>query len=106
MIARCVDRDDLARVKLFSTLSRRQLSGLARQTKVRQFGPGVEVVSEGTMSGVGFFIVVEGEAAVMVDAQEVARLGPGDYVGETRTRHRGREDGDGHGRHASAVTAT
>ena len=74
--------DDLARVKLFSTLSRRQLSRLARQTKVRQFRPGVEVLSQDTMSGVGFFIVVEGEAAVTVDAQEVARLGPGDYFGE------------------------
>ena len=34
------------------------------------------------MSGVGFFIVAEGEAAVSVDGQEVARLGPGDHFGE------------------------
>ena len=74
--------DDLARVKLFSALSRRQLSRLARQTKVRQFGPGVEVLSEGTMSGVGFFVIVEGEAVVSVEGQEVVRLGPGDHFGE------------------------
>ncbi|MGH3001331.1 MAG: cyclic nucleotide-binding domain-containing protein [Gaiellaceae bacterium] len=43
------------------------------------------------MSGVGFFffffffffiIVVEGEASVLVDEREVARLGPGDHFGE------------------------
>jgi CRP-like cAMP-binding protein len=74
--------DDLERVRLFSGLNRRQLRKLAQQVKEREFRPGVAVVKEGTMSGVGFFIVAEGEAAVSVDGQEVARLGPGDYFGE------------------------
>jgi CRP-like cAMP-binding protein len=74
--------EDLARVKLFSGLSKRQLSKLARQVKVREFRPGVDVVTEGTMSGVGFFIIASGEAAVRVDGAEVARLGPGDHFGE------------------------
>lgn len=34
------------------------------------------------MSGVGFFIVAEGEASVSVDGSEVARIGPGDHFGE------------------------
>lgn len=34
------------------------------------------------MSGVGFFIIVDGEAAVSVDGTRVATLGPGDYFGE------------------------
>ena len=34
------------------------------------------------MSGVGFFIVAEGEAAVSVGGKEVARVGPGDHFGE------------------------
>jgi CRP/FNR family cyclic AMP-dependent transcriptional regulator len=34
------------------------------------------------MSGVGFFIIAAGEAAVTVEGAEVARLGPGDYFGE------------------------
>ena len=34
------------------------------------------------MSGVGFFIVAEGEASVTVDGREVARIGPGDHFGE------------------------
>jgi CRP-like cAMP-binding protein len=74
--------DDLAKVRLFSGLSKRQLSRLARRVKVRQFRPGVDVVVEGTMSGVGFFIISEGEASVTVDGREVARIGPGDHFGE------------------------
>jgi CRP-like cAMP-binding protein len=74
--------DELARVKLFGCLNQRQLRRLAKSVKVREFRPGVAVVTEGTMSGVGFFIVAEGEASVSVDGQEVARIGPGDHFGE------------------------
>ena len=34
------------------------------------------------MSGVGFFIVAEGEASVSVDGNEVATIAPGDHFGE------------------------
>jgi CRP/FNR family transcriptional regulator, cyclic AMP receptor protein len=34
------------------------------------------------MSGVGFFVIAEGEAAVILDGTRVATLGPGDYFGE------------------------
>ncbi len=74
--------DELARVRLFSGLSQRQLRQLARYAKERSFRPGTCVVSEGTMSGVGFFIVAEGEATVSVEGAEVARIGPGDHFGE------------------------
>ena len=74
--------DELARVRLFACLSQRQLKRLARTVKVREYRPGVDVVKEGTMSGVGFFIVAEGEASVSVDGEEVARIGPGDHFGE------------------------
>jgi CRP-like cAMP-binding protein len=74
--------DDLRRVPLFSGLSQRQLRQLARVVKEREYRPGVSVVRQGKMSGIGFFIVVEGTAAVVVDDQEVAKLGPGDHFGE------------------------
>jgi CRP-like cAMP-binding protein len=74
--------EDLARVRLFACLSQRQLKKLAKTVKVREFRPGVEVVSEGTMSGVGFFILAEGEASISVDGSEVATIGPGDHFGE------------------------
>ena len=74
--------DELRGIRLFSRLSQRQLRQLARLAKERQFRPGVVVVKENTMSGVGMFIVVDGEALVSVDGSEVARIGPGDHFGE------------------------
>ena len=74
--------DELGAVRLFGGLSQRQLRQLARLMKERTFRPGVTIVEEGTMSGVGFFIVAEGEASVSVDGREVARIGPGDHFGE------------------------
>ena len=34
------------------------------------------------MSGVAFFVIAEGEAAVIVDGRRVGTLGPGDHFGE------------------------
>jgi CRP-like cAMP-binding protein len=74
--------DDLRRVPLFGGLNQRQLKRLARSCKARDFRPSTTVVRQGHMSGVGFFIIVEGEAAVSVDGNQVATLGPGDHFGE------------------------
>ena len=74
--------DELKKVPLFSGLTQRQLKQLARGFREREFKPGTAVVREGQMSGVGFFVITEGEAYVSVDGSEVARLGPGDHFGE------------------------
>ena len=74
--------DELKKVPLFSGLSQRQLRQLARAVNEREYRPGVTVVRQGKMSGIGFFIVVEGRAAVIVDDQEVAQIGPSDHFGE------------------------
>jgi CRP-like cAMP-binding protein len=34
------------------------------------------------MSGVAFFVIAEGEAAVIVDGRRVETIGPGDHFGE------------------------
>ena len=34
------------------------------------------------MSGVGFFVITDGEAVVSVAGRTVARIGPGDHFGE------------------------
>ena len=73
---------DLARVPLFSGLSRRQLKQLAGSFREREYGSGITIVREGQMSGVGFFVVADGAAKVSVNGSEVATLGPGDYFGE------------------------
>jgi CRP/FNR family cyclic AMP-dependent transcriptional regulator len=74
--------DDLKSVPLFSGLSQRQLRRLGRDFKERSFRPGTEIVRQGHMSGVDFFVIVDGEVSVTVDGNEVARLGPGDHFGE------------------------
>jgi CRP/FNR family transcriptional regulator, cyclic AMP receptor protein len=72
----------LEKVSLFSGLNQRQLKRLARDFKERDFKPGTTPLKEGHMSGVGFFVITEGEASVSRDGKEVARLGAGDHFGE------------------------
>jgi CRP-like cAMP-binding protein len=74
--------DDLKRIPLFSELSGRQLKKLAAKFHARTFDPGMRVVREGAMSGVGFFVVTDGEAAVSVGGEQLATLRPGDHFGE------------------------
>jgi CRP-like cAMP-binding protein len=76
------DPQDLKRVPLFAELDNRQLKKLASRFRERTVGPGTQVTTEGEMSGVGFFVVVSGEAAVNVGGKDVTTLGPGDHFGE------------------------
>jgi len=74
--------DDLKRVPLFSDLDDRQLRKLGEHFRERKLAAGTSVVQEGTMSGVGFFVVDDGEVSVSKGGEEVATLGPGDHFGE------------------------
>lgn len=74
--------EDLKRVPLFSDLSGRQLRSLGRSFREREFRPGTSMVRQGEMSGVDFFVIVEGQASVAVDGEEVGVLEPGDHFGE------------------------
>jgi CRP-like cAMP-binding protein len=74
--------DDLKRVPLFSELSERQLRRLARDFRDRRIPEGAHLVKQGEMSGVAFFVIAEGEAAVFVDGIRVGTMGPGDHFGE------------------------
>jgi CRP-like cAMP-binding protein len=74
--------DELKGVPLFSGLTQRQLKRLARSFREREVKSGTQVVREGEMSGIGFFVIVDGTATVSVGGSEVARLGPGDHFGE------------------------
>lgn len=71
----------LKQVPLFSDLDNRELAQIADSMKRRQFSPGQEIAREGE-SGVGFFVIEEGNAKVSVHGDERRRLGPGDYFGE------------------------
>jgi CRP/FNR family transcriptional regulator, cyclic AMP receptor protein len=74
--------DALKSVPFFSALNQRQAKRLGSKFKERRFDPGTDVVQEGKMSGIGFFLITEGEATVTVGGNEVAKLGPGDHFGE------------------------
>jgi CRP-like cAMP-binding protein len=71
----------IRQVPLFSTLDKKEVQGLASSMKERTFNEGDTISTEG-QSGIGFFIIDEGEAAVSVGGEERAKLGHGDYFGE------------------------
>jgi CRP/FNR family transcriptional regulator, cyclic AMP receptor protein len=71
----------LAKVPLFSMLSKKDLEGLASQAHDRTFPAGT-VLSEEGETGVTFGVIVAGRATVSVYGQPVRTLGPGGYFGE------------------------
>jgi CRP/FNR family cyclic AMP-dependent transcriptional regulator len=71
----------LKRVPIFSDLDGKELDRIASSMKQRTFNAGDTVTSEG-QTGVGFFVIEDGEATVTVGGDERRRLGPGDYFGE------------------------
>jgi CRP-like cAMP-binding protein len=71
----------LKRVPLFSDLDGKELEQIANSMKQRTFSAGQEIAVEG-QSGVGFFVIEDGQAKVTVHGDEVRTLGPGDYFGE------------------------
>jgi CRP-like cAMP-binding protein len=74
--------DDLKRVPLFADLERRELKKLAVHFRERLLQPGSTPVQEGMMSGIGFFVLADGEATVSVGGNVVATLKRGDHFGE------------------------
>lgn len=74
--------EDLKRVPLFSGLSQRQLRRLAKDFTERRVPVGARLAKQGEMSGVAFFVIAEGQAAVIVDGARVDTMGPGDHFGE------------------------
>jgi CRP/FNR family cyclic AMP-dependent transcriptional regulator len=71
----------IRQVPLFSTLGKKELQGLASTMKERDFDVGDTIASEGA-TGIGFFIIDEGEATVSVHGDEVGTLKHGDTFGE------------------------
>jgi CRP/FNR family cyclic AMP-dependent transcriptional regulator len=71
----------LSRVPLLAGIEGRHLERLAREFRDRTFAEGAVVTREGD-TGVGFFVIVEGEANVTVGGEYRTTLGPGDAFGE------------------------
>jgi CRP/FNR family transcriptional regulator, cyclic AMP receptor protein len=71
----------LGRVPLFEGLSKRELEAIHGAAKVTEFSAGRAVVEEGA-TGLGFHLILEGEAAVTVGGRKRATLRAGDHFGE------------------------
>jgi CRP/FNR family transcriptional regulator, cyclic AMP receptor protein len=68
-------------VPLFEGIEGKELQRLTEAFKERQFDAG-DVIAEEGKSGVGFFVIAEGEAEVLVHGNPVDTLKPGEYFGE------------------------
>ncbi len=73
--------DLLGAVPLFAGCNRRELQKIARLGTTVSAVPGTRLTVQGR-AGSEFVLVLDGEAACLIDGVEVAQYGPGDYFGE------------------------
>jgi CRP/FNR family cyclic AMP-dependent transcriptional regulator len=80
--------DMLSKVRLFSSLNKRELRLIGRVSDVIRVKAGTEVVTEGSV-GHEFYLVISGEATARIKGRKIATLGPGQYFGEMALLDRG-----------------
>jgi len=73
--------ESLAQLALFADLTPSQVEALVHEHDEDVFPEGQRVLRHG-LSGGSFFVILEGDAAVVVDGQERRRLARGDFFGE------------------------
>ncbi|MBI4261210.1 MAG: cyclic nucleotide-binding domain-containing protein [Actinobacteria bacterium] len=73
--------DLLAGLTLFADLAPPQLEAAVHTFDEEWFGEGQRVLRQG-MSGTGFYVILEGQAAVRIDGEDRATLGRGEFFGE------------------------
>jgi len=71
----------LAKVPLFSGVKPKDLTRLEKRMQERSFNEGDEITKEGE-SGIGFFVIEDGNATVSIGGKILRTLGPGEYFGE------------------------
>ena len=74
----------LAQLTLFSDMRWPELEAIAHTFDEAVFASGQRVLRQG-LTGGAFYVILEGEASVVIDDREVARLGRGDHFGEIST---------------------
>lgn len=72
---------ELKPIGLFAGLSEGDLNKLGKQMREVRHQQGAEIIVHGK-DGVGFLVIVEGEAEVTTGDGRHRKLGPGDYFGE------------------------
>ena len=88
----------LGAIPLFEGLSQKQLRKLAALGEIASFMAGASIVHQGVI-GDSFYVILSGQAKVVVNGRTVHRLLPGDHFGEISLL-------DGQERTASVVTET
>ena len=73
--------ETLARVPLFSGVKEKDLKKLDKRMQERSFDEGEVITTQGE-SGLGFFVIENGNATVSRNDEVVRNLGPGDFFGE------------------------
>ena len=73
--------DTLGQLALFADLTPAQLEAVAHTHEEDVFAAGERVLRKG-LSGGNFYVILDGEAAVDLDGQQLANLGRGDFFGE------------------------
>jgi CRP/FNR family transcriptional regulator, cyclic AMP receptor protein len=73
--------DAIAGFTLFADLTDPQLTRIVHTFEEAVFAEGERVLRQG-LTGSGFYVILDGEAAVVIDGTERARIGRGDFFGE------------------------
>jgi CRP/FNR family transcriptional regulator, cyclic AMP receptor protein len=73
--------ETLSRVPLFSGMKEKDLKRLGKRMQERSFSEGDAVTTQGE-TGLGFFVIEDGNATVSRNGEIVRNLGPGDFFGE------------------------
>ena len=73
--------DTLRRVPLFSGVKPKELKKLDRRMTERTFNEGDTITTQGE-SGIGFFVIEDGNATVSIGGKIIRTLGPGEHFGE------------------------
>ncbi|TFG69439.1 MAG: cyclic nucleotide-binding domain-containing protein [Thermomicrobiales bacterium] len=81
MVERAELVDAIASFALFGDLTGPQLEGIVHLFEETVFSEGDKVLRQG-LTGSAFYVILDGEAAVVVDGTERARLGRGEFFGE------------------------
>ena len=73
--------DALASFSLFADLSSADLQAISHTFEEESFAEGQRILRQ-NFGGTGFYLILQGEAAVVIDGEERSRLSRGDFFGE------------------------
>jgi CRP-like cAMP-binding protein len=73
--------DALAGMALFADLSTPQLKGVAHTFEEGWFPGGERILRQG-LTGSAFYVILEGEAQIVIDGQPRATVGKGEFFGD------------------------